>query len=137
MVPELHFYDEQFHPIGAVTTMDMRYHNEFWRVGVQGRVAVPREARYIVLVAGNGDAGFGSMLPSDNGTAYFKPAAALGELSIRLFGSVGPAHSQGSPWPAGLVATTRTTASTTARAAGHNGYGKLSIVANGGHQPGQ
>jgi hypothetical protein len=90
VVPELHFYDEQLLPIGSVTAMDMRYHNEFWRVGVQGRVAVPREARYIVLVAGNGDAGYGPMLRADNGAAYFIPAAALGDLSVRLFGSVEP-----------------------------------------------
>ena len=90
VVPELHFYDEQLHSIGSVTARDMRYHNEFWRVGVQGRVAVPREARYIVLVASNGDAGYGPMVRSDNGSPHYIPAAALGDLSLRLFGSAEP-----------------------------------------------
>jgi hypothetical protein len=89
VVPELHFYEGQLHPIGSVTAMDMWYHNEFWRVGVQGSVAVPRETRYIVLVAGNGDAGYGPMVRAENGLAYHIPAAALGDLSIRLVGGVG------------------------------------------------
>jgi hypothetical protein len=92
VVPNLHFYDGQLHLIGSVTAMDMWHRNEFWRVGVQGSVALPREARYVVLVAGNGDAGYGPMVQAPNGSSYV-PASALGDLSIRLVGSTGPGKS--------------------------------------------
>jgi hypothetical protein len=93
VVPNLHFYDGQFHLIGSVTAMDMWHRNELWRVGVQGSVALPREARYIVLVAGNRDAaGYGPIVQAPNGSSYV-PASALGDLSIRLVRSTGPRKS--------------------------------------------
>jgi hypothetical protein len=92
VVPNLHFYDGQFHLIGSVTAMDMWHRNELWRVGVQGSVALPRKARYIVLVAGDGDAGYGPMVQAPNGLSCV-PASALGDLSIRLVSSAGPGKS--------------------------------------------
>ncbi len=87
VVPELHFYDAQLRPIGSATATAMQSDGGFWRTGVQGRIAVPGDTRYIVVVASNGEAGYGPMVRSDNGTPYDIPAAALGDLSIRLFGS--------------------------------------------------
>jgi hypothetical protein len=89
-VPALHFYDGQLRPIGSATAAAMQSDSGFWRVGVQGRVAVPGETRYIVVEASNGDGGYGPMVRSDNGSPHYIPAAALGDLSLRLFGSTAP-----------------------------------------------
>lgn len=85
VAPELHFFDAQFRPVGKAAVGDMRSDNGFWRASVSGRVAVPFQTRYIVVMATKGEAGRG-LVRSDNGTPYLLPPAALGDLSIRLFG---------------------------------------------------
>lgn len=85
VVPELVFYDADLQRIGSTTVSNMQSDNGFWRSSISGRVAVPNKTRHIVIIAGNGAKGR-TLIRSENGTPYYLPPAALGDLSIRLFG---------------------------------------------------
>lgn len=85
VAPEVHFFDAQFRPLGTVAVNDMQVESGFWRGGLAGRVAVPRDTRYIVLRAGSGEGSY-AVVRSENGTPYRVPPAALGDMSVRLFG---------------------------------------------------
>jgi hypothetical protein len=87
VAPEVHFFDAQFRPLGKAALGAMQSDNGFWRASVSGRVDVPSKTRYIAVIATDGKAGLG-LVRSDNGTPYRIPPAALGDMSIRLFGEV-------------------------------------------------
>lgn len=85
VAPQFHFFDARFQPLAKVAVTDMQSEGGFWRSAVSGRVAVPSDTRYIVLMASRGEA-WRAVVRSENGTQYRLPPAALGDLSVRLFG---------------------------------------------------
>lgn len=83
VAPELHFYDAQFKQVGAAAVDAMQSDKGFWRASISGRVAVPENVKYVVVVAGKRS---GGVIHAPNGRSYVPPPAALGDMSIRLFG---------------------------------------------------
>jgi hypothetical protein len=84
VAPEVRFFDDRLEPLGKLVVADMQSDKGFWRGSVSGRVPVPRGTRYIVIVPATGGSGVGTVR-AENGTPYRLPAAALGDLSIRLY----------------------------------------------------
>jgi hypothetical protein len=85
VVPQFSFYDASLAPIGRSIATDAQPAGGFWRGAISGRAPVPSGTRYIIVTAADGSGGLPT-LRSENGTRYQIPAAALGDLSLRLFG---------------------------------------------------
>jgi len=85
VIPELRFYDESFLEIGKAGATNAQGATGFWRSAISSRAAIPVGTRYIVVTAGNTSGGLPTMR-SENGRVHRIPAAAIGDLSLRLFG---------------------------------------------------
>lgn len=88
VIPEVIFLDRNRAIMAKKATTDFREAGGFWRASLLGRVDVPRDARYIIIVAGDGSSGR-PVYHSENRTSYSIPPAALGEFTLRLFGETG------------------------------------------------
>jgi hypothetical protein len=86
LFPEFIFLDANFGLLRRAELGNMQVAGEFWRGGAfAGRSSVPGLARYFIIVAAES----GGQTPpyrAENGRPYQIPAAALGSLSVRLFG---------------------------------------------------
>lgn len=89
VIPDFICLDGNFLVIGRVAATNMQVAGGFWGGAFSGRAPVPPRTLYIVVVAGDGNNGVPAY-HSENGRAYHIPAAALGNLSLRLFGESVP-----------------------------------------------
>lgn len=86
LIPEFIFLDAKNEVVGKAALDNVRVAGEFIRSGIfSGSVMVPAGSRFIVIVAGKGNSRVPAY-PSANGRPYIIPLAALGELSLRIFG---------------------------------------------------
>lgn len=86
LIPEFIFFNANNVAIGKAPLANVRVAGEFWRGGVySGSSSVPSGTQHIVIVAGKGSSTVPAY-PAANGRPYNIPLAALGELSLRLFG---------------------------------------------------
>jgi hypothetical protein len=81
--PELHFYSADFQLLGS-SIASLQDARGFWRAALTGSLSVPTGSRFIVVVASSRAAGV--VIPP-SGRRYLIPPAALGEMSMRLFGA--------------------------------------------------
>ena len=93
LLPDFIFLDGGYRQIGRMSAKNLQEQGNFWGGALGGTVAVPQGTRYFVVVAGNGDGS--NYYRSENGRLHPIPAAALGKLSLRLFGEpIGTAASK-------------------------------------------
>jgi len=93
LLPDFVFLDGDYRQIGRASVKDLQEQGDFWGGALGGMVAVPPGTRYFIVVAGTGDGS--NQYHSENGRLHLIPAAALGKLSLRLFGEpVGTATSK-------------------------------------------
>lgn len=86
LIPEFIFLNANNVIVGKAPLANVRVAGEFWRGGVfSGSSLVPSGTQHIVMVAGKGNSSVPAY-PSANGRLYNIPLAALGEISLRLFG---------------------------------------------------
>ncbi len=83
VAPDLYFYDADFRLIKNIAVTEMHDDKGFWRASLSARVQAPPAAKFIVVMAGRTSQ---TRISSANGTPYLLPPAALGDMSIRLFG---------------------------------------------------
>lgn len=84
LFPDFIFFDSNYRQIGRANVKALQERGSFWGAALGATVAVPQGVRYFVVVAGNGDGS--NQYRSENGVVHQIPAAALGKLSLRLFG---------------------------------------------------
>lgn len=84
VIPDLIYLDAGLRIVGKTSITNIHEDGGFWGGAFSGKAIVSPEVRYIVVIAG----GEGKAYPyaSANGRLHFIPAAALGDLSFRLFG---------------------------------------------------
>lgn len=74
--PDLIFLDADFAVLGQSEVSDWQPSDNQWRSAAMGRAVVPSATRYVVVIPGEGL----------RGRPFSLPAAALGELSLRIYG---------------------------------------------------
>ena len=89
VIPDFIYLDANYLVIGKSAVTNMQEAGGFWGAAFSGRAQVPPKTRYIVVIAGDGST-MGHDYHSANGTTHHIPAAALGKLSLRLFGESVP-----------------------------------------------
>lgn len=83
--PDFIYLDANFKIVGKAVVTDMQSAGNFWGSAISSRAQVPPKTLYIVVVAGDGSGGFPT-INAGSGRPYSIPAAALGDISLRLFG---------------------------------------------------
>jgi len=86
LLPDFIFFDSGYRQLGRASVRGLQERGDFWGGSLGSTVAVPPGTRYLVVVAGEGDGS--NYYHSENGRRHPIPAAALGRLSLRLFGEV-------------------------------------------------
>lgn len=75
--------DTGFRQIARIPVTDFQSGGDFWGAALQGHAAMPRGTAYFIVVAGSTG---GAVVSAQSGRPYVIPAAALGGMSLRLFG---------------------------------------------------
>lgn len=84
LLPDFIFLDGGYRQISRASVKDLQERGSFWGGALGSTVIVPPGVRYFVVVAGIADGS--NQYHSENGSLNPIPAAALGKLSLRLFG---------------------------------------------------
>jgi hypothetical protein len=82
VLPEFVYLGSDLRVIHSALTGGFQTAGGFWRSAVTGRVAVPPQTRFLLVIAGNGSA----VLSNVDRTTFTIGPAALGDFSLRLFG---------------------------------------------------
>lgn len=85
LLPEFVFLDDRYQVLATRPTENYQRATGFWRSAVNGRVAVPAGARYVVVKPGDGSAGV-PVVHGDKGASGRVNPAAVGDFSLRIFG---------------------------------------------------
>lgn len=86
LLPDFIFLDGGYRQIGRMSVKDLKERGNFWGGALGSTVVVPSGARYFIVIAGTGDGT--NYYHSENGRLHPIPAAALGKLSLRVFGEL-------------------------------------------------
>jgi hypothetical protein len=85
VIPEFIYLGVDFKPVERAVTGSFQQTAGFWRTAIAGRAEVPPDARYIMVVAGDGSSGR-PLFNVGGGRIFSIPAAELGDFTLRLFG---------------------------------------------------